>query len=144
MKMRVWLTLVTLTWLAAAAAAQNSSIQGTVLDKDGKTVDGAPVQARNPETGATLRTVSAANGSYTLAPAAPGAYTLSVAMPGFTYLPFTQSGVAVSGAAPRAFRHPSGRGNGSGNVGRRPRPCVDSPPPARTSTHRPRAAYRRR
>jgi hypothetical protein len=83
MKMRACVIMANLTCFAAAAA----------------------VQARNPETGATLRTVSVANGTYRLAPAALGNYTLSVAMPGFTYLPFTQSGVAVSGAAPTDDRY---------------------------------------
>jgi len=117
MKERAWVVLASLTWLAAAVVAQTSSIQGTVLDKDGKTVDGAPVQARNPETGATLRTVSATNGSYNLAPAAPGSYTLSVAMPGFTYLPFTQSGVAVSGTAATRFDIHLEEGTALGTLG---------------------------
>ena len=62
-RVRAWLAVLSLTWLAAAAVAQTSSIQGTVFGPDGKAVDGAPVQARNPETGATFRTVSAATGS---------------------------------------------------------------------------------
>jgi hypothetical protein len=117
MKLRAWATVLSLTWLAAAAAAQTGSIQGTVLDKDGKTVGEAPVQARNPDTGATLRTVSATNGSYSLAPAAPGSYTLSVAMPGFTYLPFTHDGVAVSGAAPTHFDIHLEEGTALGTLG---------------------------
>ena len=80
-------------------------------------MDQAPVQARNTGTGGTIRTVSAANGSYRLAPAASGSYTVSVAMPGFTYLPFMQSGVAVSDADPTRFDIHLEEGTALGTLG---------------------------
>jgi Carboxypeptidase regulatory-like domain len=100
---RALVIVASLTCLASAAVAQSSSIQGTVFGPDGKAVDAAPVQARNPETGATFRTVSTATGSYSLTGVAPGNYTLSVAMPGFAYLPFSGADVAVSAAAAKRF-----------------------------------------
>jgi Carboxypeptidase regulatory-like domain len=100
---RPCVAVVSLTWLAASAVAQTGSIQGTVFGPDGEAVRSAPVQARDPKTGATFRTVSTATGSYSLTQMAPGNYTLSVAMPGFAYLPFTEAGVAVSAAAAKRF-----------------------------------------
>ena len=44
--------VVALTLLSVAAQAQTGSISGTVFGPDGKTIDHAPVQLRNPDTGA--------------------------------------------------------------------------------------------
>src|ERR1700734_3976360 len=87
---RAFVIVASVACVASAAVAQSSSIQGTVFGPDGTAVDAAPVQARNPETGAIFRTVSTATGSYSLTGVSPGNYTLSVAMPGFAYLPFTE------------------------------------------------------
>ena len=103
--------------LAAAASAQTSSLSGTVFAPDGKTVDDAPIQARNPESGATFRTVSRADGSYTLTAVTPGNYTLSVAMPGFTYLPFVQPAVAVTAATAARFDIHLAEGVAQGTLG---------------------------
>jgi hypothetical protein len=103
--MRVCMTAFTVSVLAAAAWAQSSSITGTVFGPEGAAVADAPVQAKNPETSAVYRTVSSANGSYTLPQVAFGKYTLSVAMPGFSYQPFFKPDLAVGATAVRFDIH---------------------------------------
>jgi hypothetical protein len=111
------MTALILFLLAAAAWAQNSSISGTVFGPDGAAIADAPVQAKNPETGATFRTVSAATGAFTLNQVTPGSYTLSVAMPGFSYVPFVQPAVAVAAAAAVRFDIHLAEGPAQGTLG---------------------------
>jgi len=88
--------------LAAGAWAQSGSISGTVFGAEGKAVENAPVQARDPATGAVFRIYGDSNGAYALTGIPPGEYTVSVAMPGFRFLPFAQMGVQVA-ATPVKF-----------------------------------------
>lgn len=62
------------------AAAQSGRIRGTVRDASGGALSGATIRAQGP--GASRRTSSAADGSYTIANVAAGTYTVSASLPG--------------------------------------------------------------
>jgi iron complex outermembrane receptor protein len=79
--------VLTLVALAAVlygvpAHAQGGRISGVVRGSGGGTLSGAAVRATNQRTGATSRTTSAADGSYTVSGLAPGAYTVAASLPG--------------------------------------------------------------
>jgi iron complex outermembrane receptor protein len=67
---------------AVPANAQGGRISGVVRGSGGGTLSGAAVRATNQRTGATSRTTTAADGSYTLSGLAPGAFTVSASLPG--------------------------------------------------------------
>ena len=67
---------------AIPADAQNGRISGVVRDDRGVGMSGAMVRALNQRTGASSRTTSAADGSYTVSALAPGAYTVVASLPG--------------------------------------------------------------
>src|SRR5437763_1481843 len=67
---------------AIPADAQKGRISGVVRDDRGVGMSGAMVRALNQRTGASTRTTSAADGSYTLSALAPGAYTVVASLPG--------------------------------------------------------------
>jgi hypothetical protein len=67
----------------AIAQSDRGTITGTISDPAGSLVPGAPVQARNIETGAVYEAASSATGNYTLPELPTGNYELSVAVPGF-------------------------------------------------------------
>src|SRR5438067_9231330 len=71
---------------AIPADAQNGRISGVVRDDRGVGMSGAMVRALNQRTGASTRTTSAADGSYTLSALAPGAYTVVASLPGLRTL----------------------------------------------------------
>src|SRR6266487_2178729 len=79
-----FLTLAALaaTLYAAPAFAQNGRISGVVRGAGGIAMSGAAVRATNQRTGATSRTTTAADGSYTVADLAPGSYIVSASLPG--------------------------------------------------------------
>ena len=70
---------------AAAALAQSDrgTITGTISDPAGAVVAGAPVEAKNTETGAVSSVGSASTGNYKLAQLPAGAYEMAVTVPGF-------------------------------------------------------------
>ncbi len=67
---------------AVPASAQNGRIGGVVRGVGGGVMSGATVRATNQGTGASTRTTSAADGSYTISNLAPGVYTVSASLPG--------------------------------------------------------------
>jgi iron complex outermembrane receptor protein len=67
---------------AVPAAAQNGRISGGVRGAGGVAMSGAMVRATNHRTGASSRTTTAADGSYTVSDLAPGVYTVSASLPG--------------------------------------------------------------
>ncbi|HEY2845596.1 MAG TPA: carboxypeptidase-like regulatory domain-containing protein [Bryobacteraceae bacterium] len=71
--------------LASVAFAQSdrATITGTVSDPAGAVVPNAPVEARNPQTGATYQGATSATGNFTLSQLPAGAYELTVTVPGF-------------------------------------------------------------
>ena len=76
---------------AVAAFAQGDSgaisgaISGVVRDQDGAVVPGAPIQAKNVNTGATYKTASSATGNYTLGQLPAGTYELASPVLGLMY-----------------------------------------------------------
>jgi len=64
----------------APAHAQSGRIRGSVRDATGDALSGATVRVVG--TGASRRTTTAANGSYTVENLAPGTYTVSASLPG--------------------------------------------------------------
>ncbi|MCU1337581.1 MAG: hypothetical protein JWO19_3162 [Bryobacterales bacterium] len=69
--------------LTALAQSDRGTITGTISDPAGALVPGAPVEARNVETGAVYDAASSATGNYTLAQLPTGNYELSVTVAGF-------------------------------------------------------------
>ncbi|GAB4366903.1 MAG: hypothetical protein OHK0021_10310 [Bryobacter sp.] len=63
--------------------AQSSSVTGTVADMQGGMIPDAIITLTNTETSATRRTVSAADGSYSVLQVPPGPYRMEVQKPGF-------------------------------------------------------------
>jgi hypothetical protein len=88
--------------VATSAQSGGGSLAGTVTYGDRVTVAGAPIQARHKETGAVVRTASAADGRYVLADIAAGVYVVSVAMPCCAYGPFENT-VTVQAGQPTRF-----------------------------------------
>jgi len=80
--LRVFLSLVVWT-LAALAQSDRGTITGTVSDPAGAVVAGAPIQAKQLETGGVFQAATSATGNYTIAELPPGTYELSVTVPGF-------------------------------------------------------------
>src|SRR6202035_3702949 len=78
----------------AAFAQSDGTITGTISDPAGAVVSGAPIEAKNLETGAVYPTASTTTGNYTLAQLPVGVYEVSVAVPGFKK--FVRSGLTVA------------------------------------------------
>jgi hypothetical protein len=72
-----------------------ATITGHVTDPEGAPVAKAPVQAKNPTTGAVYRGLSSASGDYSLSQVLAGKYELSVNIPCCAYQPYTQSDLTV-------------------------------------------------
>ena len=83
-----------MTFTAAALAQTGATIVG-IVTADGTPVPGAPVQAKEHASGATLRTLSSATGEYSVTQLPAGTYELSVRMPGFKFLPFLRSDIVI-------------------------------------------------
>ena len=75
-------------WSAVAASlafaqGDRGTITGAIADPAGAVVAGAPVEARNVDTGAVYQAATTSTGNYTLAELPAGSYELSVSVPGF-------------------------------------------------------------
>src|SRR6267143_365621 len=79
------------------AEAQNGRIRGVVRDGRAVALSGATVRATHQASGASNRTTTAADGSYTLSDVAPGAYTVAVSLPGLRTV--SQTNVQVAAGA---------------------------------------------
>jgi hypothetical protein len=75
-------SFVLLTSLALAQS-DRGTITGAIVDSTGAVIAGAPVQARQTETGAVFQAASSATGNYTLAQLPTGTYEMTVTAPGF-------------------------------------------------------------
>ena len=76
--------------------SNRATIRGIISGPNGETVSGAPVQARNIETGTVARAASASDGRYTISDLAAGTYDVSVnasAVGG--YNPFSKKNVTI-------------------------------------------------
>src|SRR6478672_4787624 len=67
----------------AFAQSDRGTITGTVGDPAGAVVAGAPIEARNVETGAVYQAATSTTGNYTIAQLPAGTYELTVTVPGF-------------------------------------------------------------
>ena len=89
--------------VVASAQTGRGSLAGSVsITWNGMRVSNAPIQMRHKETGAVLRTASAADGRYLFADIPAGVYEMSVAMPCCGYEPF-RTDVMVRAGQPTAF-----------------------------------------
>jgi hypothetical protein len=89
-------------WASVMAAFLNGqvrigSITGTVTDPDGGPVPLARVEATNVATAMLYKTVSAANGGYTLSQVPAGTYDITIPPIGFTFPRLQRKNVGVMG-----------------------------------------------
>ena len=82
---------------ATPALAQNGRISGVVRGAGGVAVSGVAVRATNQRTGTSIRTTTAADGSYTISGLAAGAYTVAASLPGLRAV--SQNVQVAAGAA---------------------------------------------
>jgi len=82
--------------VVAFAQSDRGTITGTISDPAGAVVAGAPIEARNTDTGAIYPVASSATGNYTIAQLPAGNYELDVTVPGFKK--FIRSGLIVQAA----------------------------------------------
>src|SRR5258708_6238990 len=89
------LNLLCLLLCASFAFAQSDrgTITGTITDTSGAVIAGAPIEARQTESGALFQTASTDTGNYTLAQLPVGPYELTVAVQGFKR--YVRSGINV-------------------------------------------------
>jgi tetratricopeptide (TPR) repeat protein len=85
----VWLALVAGLLFPAIAAAQNASVHGQVLDKDGKPWQGVSVQIKS-ENGQTFNLKTDKNGKYSQIGLSPGVYTFILNEPNSQLSNFTE------------------------------------------------------
>jgi Carboxypeptidase regulatory-like domain len=78
------LTLIASLFLPLTAAAQSSSLSGTVLDAQGALIPGVVITATNTDTAVTRSTISDEMGAYAFAQLPPGTYKVQAELPGFT------------------------------------------------------------
>jgi carboxypeptidase family protein len=79
--------------VGAAAQSDRGTITGTVTDPAGAVVAGAPVQARNAQTGAVYQAATSNTGNYTVAQLPAGTYELTVTVQGFKK--YTRQNLAI-------------------------------------------------
>ena len=79
---RVLATIVLLSSCMLFGQSDRGTITGTITDPAGAVVASAPVQVRNPATGAVFETVSSTTGNYTIAQLPPGSYELTTTVTG--------------------------------------------------------------
>lgn len=75
--------LILLVVSLLSAAAQTSSLQGTVSDSQGATVPNAVVNLTNTETSLARKTITSDSGSYSFLQVPPGTYRIEAQAPGF-------------------------------------------------------------
>src|SRR4051794_13653508 len=73
----------------------NGTITGTVTDPSGLVVSGAPVEARNVETGALYTGASTSTGNYAILNLPVGTYTVNAQAPGFKTYTHTNLAIAA-------------------------------------------------
>jgi hypothetical protein len=83
------------------AQGGGGTLTGVVTGPTGAPVADAPIQAKNRQSGAVLRAVTAVDGRYRLAPLASGSYDISISMPCCAFEPFAQQDVAIQAGQTR-------------------------------------------
>jgi hypothetical protein len=92
--MRILLALALLTIPAAAqVGVADGSIRGTIHDPSGAVVSGAPVSAKNLDTGFERSTTSGDSGEFEVPLLLPGRYEVKISAKGFAV--YTQTGIVV-------------------------------------------------
>ena len=81
-----------------AHAQGTASVNGTVTDPSGAVIPGASVSATNEATNLTRETVTAGDGTYSLASLAPGTYDITIAKAGLKTLKFAAVSLTVDQA----------------------------------------------
>jgi hypothetical protein len=76
-----WLSLLCCV-AAALAQSGGGTISGRVLDQD-QAVAGAPIEAKNIQTGTVYKAIRSANGSFTVERLPPGNYEVTISVDGF-------------------------------------------------------------
>src|SRR5215831_17711447 len=79
--------------LTALSQSDRGTITGAVSDPAGAVVAGAPIQAKNIQTGVLYEGATSTTGNYTIAQLPVGAYEVSVAVPGFKK--YTRAGLEI-------------------------------------------------
>ncbi len=90
--MRMFICLAALS-LGALAQSDRGAITGTVSDPAGAVASGAPIQAKNVETGVIYESATSTTGNYTIAQLPAGTYEVSVSVAGFKK--YTRAGLVV-------------------------------------------------
>jgi hypothetical protein len=93
-----WVVILCEVLLAQGAGG---TLTGVVTGPTGAAVPDAPIQARNRQSGAIVRSVTAVDGRYRLAPLASGSYDISISMPCCAFEPFAQQDVALQAGQTR-------------------------------------------
>ena len=77
-RIRIWIPLLFLSFLAPSALAQTSSITGTIKDSTGGVVPQAQITAKNKATNASRSAFTNGSGTYRITNLAPGIYDVLV------------------------------------------------------------------
>jgi Carboxypeptidase regulatory-like domain len=93
-----WVVILCKVLLAQGAAG---TLTGMVTGPTGAPVPDAPIQAKNRQSGAVVRAVTAVDGRYRLAPLPSGSYDISISMPCCAFEPFAQTDVAIQAGQTR-------------------------------------------
>src|SRR5215813_12114493 len=78
-----WLIALAFLMLPALAAAQNATVQGTVVDESKASMPGATITVTELASGRQSVAVTEVDGRYRFDNLAPGTYKLRVELPGF-------------------------------------------------------------
>src|ERR1700734_1243933 len=79
----IFLVCITIITIAASAQEFRGTLTGQVTDPTGAIIPNAALTITNESTGAITRTVSGANGFYTVPFLTPGKYSISISVNGF-------------------------------------------------------------
>jgi hypothetical protein len=93
-----WVVILCEVLLAQGAGG---TLTGVVTGPTGAPVADAPIQAKNRQSGAVARAVTAVDGRYRLAPLVAGSYDISISMPCCAFDPFEQQDVAIQAGQTR-------------------------------------------
>lgn len=101
MRIRLWVCLLAMLTLAAAANAQvnTAELSGQVLDQSGAAVPGAKITLKNLATGATRSADADGDGTYVLVNLPPGRYSLTIAAKGLTTITVPELILTIGQAA---------------------------------------------
>jgi len=94
-RIRIWIPLLFLSFLAPSALAQTSSITGTINDSTGGVVPQAQVTVKNKATNASRSAFTNGSGTYRITNLAPGIYDVFVEIQGFKTVEYSKVELTV-------------------------------------------------